>query len=122
MQNEKQFEVNFFKVNNIYAFDDQVTKAEILWALESVQHLFNYKSSDETNKLFRSMFPDSKIAENVFCHLSCSRTILTGEDETRVNKNKEIKKLIDQEHQLLSKQKSLQIEQNKAQFLIGEGR
>ncbi|CAF5055741.1 unnamed protein product [Rotaria sp. Silwood1] len=38
------------------------------------------------------------------------------------NTDEEMKKLIDQEHQLLSKQKSLQDEQKKAQLLVGEGR
>jgi len=38
------------------------------------------------------------------------------------NTNDEMKKLIDQEQQLLSKQKSLQDEQKKAQLLVGEGR
>jgi hypothetical protein len=33
-----------------------------------------------------------------------------------------MKKLIDQENHLLSKQKNLQVEQKKAQFLVGEGR
>ncbi|CAF0854255.1 unnamed protein product [Adineta steineri] len=49
--------------NKSLAFDDQITKAEILWALKSVQHGFSYKSSDNTGKLFQTMFPDSKIAE-----------------------------------------------------------
>lgn len=49
--------------NKSLTFDDQVSKAEILWALKSVQHGFSYKSSDETGELFRLMFPDSKIAE-----------------------------------------------------------
>jgi len=49
--------------NKSLTFDDQVSKAEILWALKSVQHGFSYKSSDETGELFRLMFPDSKVAE-----------------------------------------------------------
>jgi hypothetical protein len=49
--------------NKSLAFDDQITKAELLWALKSVQHGFSYKSSDNTRELFQTMFPDSKIAE-----------------------------------------------------------
>jgi len=44
------------------------------------------------------------------------------ESETRDNMNEEIKKLIDQENHLLSKQKNLQVDQKKAQSLVGEGR
>lgn len=50
-------------VNKPLSFDDQITKAETLWALKSVQHGFSYQSSDEIGELFRTMFPDSKIAE-----------------------------------------------------------
>ena len=45
------------------SLEDQVTRAEILWALKSVQHGFSYRSSDETGELFRAMFPDSHIAQ-----------------------------------------------------------
>ncbi len=38
------------------------------------------------------------------------------------NTNEEMKKLIDQENQLLFKQKNLQDEQKKAQLLMGKGR
>ena len=45
------------------------------------------------------------------------------QNEKHENVNEEMKKLIiDQEHQLLSKQKSLQDEQNKTQLLLGEDR
>ncbi len=44
------------------------------------------------------------------------------QSEKHENTNEEMKKLIDQEHQLLSKQKSLQDEQKKAQLLVGVGR
>ena len=55
--------VQLIGVNKPLSFDDQITKAETLWALKSVQHGFSYQSSDETGELFRTMFPDSKIAE-----------------------------------------------------------
>ena len=44
------------------------------------------------------------------------------QNEKDENINEEMKKLIDQEHQWLSKQKSLQDEQNNAKLLLGEGR
>jgi hypothetical protein len=44
------------------------------------------------------------------------------ESEMHDNIHEETKKLIDQEHHLLSKQKKLQDEQMKAQLLLGEGR
>ena len=44
------------------------------------------------------------------------------ENEIYENTNEEIKKLTDQENQLLFKQKSLQDEQKKAQVLVAEGR
>jgi len=49
--------------NKSLSFDDRVSKAEILWTLKSVQHGFRYKNFDDVGKLFREMFPDSKIAE-----------------------------------------------------------
>ena len=44
------------------------------------------------------------------------------QNEKHENITEEMKKLIDREHQLLFKQKSLQDEQKKAQLLLGEGR
>ena len=44
------------------------------------------------------------------------------QNEKHENITEETKKLIDREHQLLFKQKSLQDEQKKAQLLLGEGR
>jgi hypothetical protein len=55
--------VQLVDCNKPLSFEDQVTKSEILWALKSTQHGFSYKNSDETGELFRTMFPDSKIAE-----------------------------------------------------------
>ncbi|CAM4988142.1 unnamed protein product [Rotaria socialis] len=49
--------------NKPLLFDDQVSQAEILWALKSVQNVFSYKNSDDIGKLFRTMFQDSKIAQ-----------------------------------------------------------
>ncbi|CAF0875911.1 unnamed protein product [Didymodactylos carnosus] len=44
-------------------FDEQVTKAEIVWALTASQRGYSYNSCDELGDVFRTMFPDSKIAE-----------------------------------------------------------
>lgn len=41
---------------------DQITNAEILWALKCVASHFSYNSSLGISELFRLMFPDSKIA------------------------------------------------------------
>ncbi|CAF3455348.1 unnamed protein product, partial [Rotaria sp. Silwood2] len=49
--------------NKLLLFDDQVSQAEILWALKSVQNAFSYKDSDDVGELLRTMFPDSKIAQ-----------------------------------------------------------
>ncbi|CAF4529784.1 unnamed protein product, partial [Rotaria sp. Silwood2] len=45
--------------NKLLLFDDQVSQAEILWALKSVQNAFSYKDSDDVGELLRTMFPDS---------------------------------------------------------------
>ncbi|CAF2922929.1 unnamed protein product [Rotaria sp. Silwood2] len=49
--------------NKPLLFDDQVSQAEILWELKSVQNAFSYKDTDDVSELFRTMFPDSKIAQ-----------------------------------------------------------
>ncbi|CAF1665967.1 unnamed protein product [Rotaria magnacalcarata] len=49
--------------NKPLLFDDQVSQAEILWALKSVQNAFSYKNADDVGEVFRTMFPDSKIAQ-----------------------------------------------------------
>jgi hypothetical protein len=49
---------------------DNVTKAEILWAMKMVRSHFSYRSSDDMKNLFQSMFPDSSIANQ----LSVGRT------------------------------------------------
>ncbi|CAF1530611.1 unnamed protein product [Adineta ricciae] len=43
-------------------FEDQVIKAETLWALNIAQRGFSYNSCNELNELFPLMFPDSNIA------------------------------------------------------------
>ncbi|CAF2081799.1 unnamed protein product [Rotaria magnacalcarata] len=48
--------------NKPLAFDEEVTKAEILWTMNVAKKGYAYKSCDELNELFKSMFPDSAIA------------------------------------------------------------
>jgi hypothetical protein len=45
-------------------FSDQVTRAEVLWAMNAARQGYSYFSCNESGDLFRKMFPDSKIAEN----------------------------------------------------------
>lgn len=47
-----------------FTHDELVSKAEIVWSLTVAQRGFSYNSSDEIGDVFRSMFPDSKIAES----------------------------------------------------------
>ena len=43
---------------------DQTLNAEIIWSLEVLKCKYSYRSSESKSKLFCSMFPDSKIAQN----------------------------------------------------------
>jgi hypothetical protein len=49
-------------VMNNYVIKDDVTKAEIRWAINCVTKHQSYRSCDGVADLFRSMFPDSSIA------------------------------------------------------------
>lgn len=42
-----------------YVLTEQVTKAEILWALETVSSHNSYRSAGSNTGLFKVMFPDS---------------------------------------------------------------
>lgn len=44
--------------------DETVLRAEILWALKCVKANFSFKSNNENNELFMTMFPDSVIAQS----------------------------------------------------------
>ena len=46
---------------------DEVLKAEILWALKGIKSHFSYKSSEDSGKLFKEMFPDIAIAQKFAC-------------------------------------------------------
>lgn len=55
------------KARKITAFTsrDDVTRAEILWTMKMVKNHYSYRSSDDMNLLFQSMFPDSSIAKQL---------------------------------------------------------
>ncbi|CAF4117335.1 unnamed protein product [Rotaria magnacalcarata] len=46
-----------------FDFQEQVTKAEAVWALTVAQRGYSFNSRDEIGDVFRHMFPDSKIAQ-----------------------------------------------------------
>ena len=50
------------KTVNTYMLSDEITKAEILWALKTISCHFSYRSAIDSSKLFVAMFPDSNIA------------------------------------------------------------
>jgi hypothetical protein len=56
--------VTLTRPNKNMSFTDQVTRAEALWAINAARHGYSYRSCDDLGDLFRSMFPDSRIAEN----------------------------------------------------------
>ena len=52
------------KPNSILSLDEQVVKAETLWALKCVNSNMSFASANGDGDMFRQMFPDSRIAEN----------------------------------------------------------
>lgn len=58
--------------------DQKVTKAEILFSGFLVEHNLPLATADHTSKLFKSMFPDSKIANKYSCGRTKTSHILTG--------------------------------------------
>ena len=55
---------------SVLTVQDQVSKAETLWALMTVSEIFLFRASDGSPELFQRMFPDSHIAQ----HMIMSRT------------------------------------------------
>lgn len=47
----------------ILTSEDEILRAEILWALKCVASNYSFQSNKEMNNLFNMMFPDSKIAQ-----------------------------------------------------------
>ena len=54
-----------------------VTHAEIRWALKIVLSKYSKSSCDDIGKLFKVIFPDSKIVESFSCAKTKSRYIIT---------------------------------------------
>ena len=74
---------------------DQTLNAEIIWSLEVLKCKYSYRSSESKSKLFCSMFPDSKIAQNFTCgKTKCSYILCHGITpfikETLLNELKEV--------------------------------
>ncbi|CAF1096593.1 unnamed protein product [Didymodactylos carnosus] len=46
-----------------FTFDDLVTISEIKWAMNVAQKGYSYRSVDDSSAIFKSMFPDSSIAD-----------------------------------------------------------
>lgn len=54
-------------------------KAEILWALKVLTSHYSLNSCERTDKLFQKMFPDSVIAQKLYCcKTKCNCTITFG--------------------------------------------
>lgn len=53
------------KLKSKFFITDDVTKAEILWALKAVVSHFSYNSAGDLKELWMTMFPDSMIAKNL---------------------------------------------------------
>ena len=53
-----------------------VLNAEVLWALKILTSHYSQRSCEDTDKLFKNMFPDSQIAQNFQCgRTKCSYLI-----------------------------------------------
>ena len=56
-----------------------VLNAEVLWALKILTSHYSQRSCEDTDKLFKNMFPDSQIAQNFQCgRTKCSYLICFG--------------------------------------------
>ncbi|KAG4075503.1 hypothetical protein HA402_003328 [Bradysia odoriphaga] len=56
--------------------DDLALKAEIIWALKCCKNNFSFKSNDDTNEIFKEMFPDSKIAAQYSMSVTKTRYLI----------------------------------------------
>lgn len=61
--NSLRLDVDDAKKSLMLNFDEQVAKAEAIWSLNVARRGFSYNSCDGLGEIFRSMFPDSKIAQ-----------------------------------------------------------
>ena len=55
---------------SVMTLQDQIMKAETLWALKTASENFSFRVSDGVPELFQKMFPDSTTAK----HMTMSRT------------------------------------------------
>ena len=55
------------RVMSAYVSNEDVMRAEILWAIKSVMAHFSFRASIDIGNLFESMFPDSDIAKKFAC-------------------------------------------------------
>ena len=55
---------------SVMTVQDQIVKAETLWALKTASENFSFRASDGIPQLFQKMFPDSTIAQ----HMTMSQT------------------------------------------------
>ena len=53
-----------------FALTKEHHKAEIIWALKSVMSHFSYNSTHDITDVFKAMFPDSSIAQQMSCGLT----------------------------------------------------
>ena len=65
----------FSHPTKIISFQDQVTRGEAMWAINAASHGYSCKSYDEADDLFRTMFPDSEIAEQFSMERTKCRTL-----------------------------------------------
>ncbi len=48
-------------------FQEQITNAEVIWAMTVTQRGYSFKSFDEIGDVFRYMFPDLRLLKNLIC-------------------------------------------------------
>ena len=58
-----QLRLNTMRKPILLDFEEQVAKSKAIWALTVAQRGYSFKSCDEIGDIFRSMFPDSKTAQ-----------------------------------------------------------
>ena len=58
------------------SLQDQVTKAEVYFALFVAEHNLSFSTADHFTKLCKKMFPDSKVADKFSCGRTKTRSII----------------------------------------------
>ncbi|CAF3588591.1 unnamed protein product [Rotaria socialis] len=108
--------------NKPLLFNDQVSQAEILWALKSVQNAFSYKNSDDVGELFRTVCGLKNCSEifgstfkNVLYIKNYERFVLCFDEQT----NNQNKKQLDLYFRYWSSQKGLVVTRYYRTILLG---